>query len=66
MLSYAKVASSNAEPDSAPAWTSATSAPEVAPWTKPLLSVYGDVRQLTMGTSLPAGESGSSGTRQIP
>ena len=66
MPSYPKVAPPTAEPDSAPAWTSASSAPEAAPWIKPLLSVYGDVRQLTMGTSLPPGESGSGGTRHAP
>jgi hypothetical protein len=63
MPSYPKVATPTAEPDSAPAWTSASSAPEAAPWTKPLLSVYGDVRQLTMGVTPGAGESGFELTR---
>ncbi len=66
MPNHPKVATPTAKPDSAPACTSATSAPEFAPWTKPLLSVYGDVRQLTMGTSPPAGESGNAGTRRAP
>lgn len=65
MLSLPKVASPTAEPDSAPGRTSASSAPS-ARWKKPVLSVYGDVRQLTMGTSLPPGESGSGGTRHAP
>ncbi len=63
MLSHPEVATPTAEPDSAPAWTSASSAPQVALWVKPVLSVYGDVRQLTMGLSLPAGESGNEGSR---
>jgi hypothetical protein len=31
-----------------------------APWTKPVLSVYGDVRQFTMGPTPGVGESGNS------
>ncbi len=66
MPSYLKVATPTAETDSAPASTSTSSAPQVAPWAKPVLTVYGDVRQLTMGTSPPAGESGNVGTRRAP
>jgi hypothetical protein len=33
------------------------SLPAVSSWSKPVLSVYGDVRQLTMGTSPGMGES---------
>jgi hypothetical protein len=32
-------------------------------WSKPVLTVYGDVRQLTMGLSNPPGESGNPGAR---
>lgn len=31
-------------------------------WIKPVLSVYGDVRQLTMGPTPGVGESGGPGT----
>lgn len=34
-----------------------------APWKQPRLETFGDLRQLTMGLSLPAGESGNPGTR---
>lgn len=30
-----------------------------ASWTKPVLTVYGDVRELTMGSSPATGESGN-------
>lgn len=63
MPSCPKVAIPTAEPDSAPAWTSASSAPQVALWVKPALTVYGDVRQLTMGVSVAPGESGFEGSR---
>lgn len=63
MPSHPKVAVPPAEPDSAPAWTSESSPPQLMPWAKPVLSVYGDVRQLTMGLSLPPGESSNEGTR---
>lgn len=63
MPSHPKVATPLAEPDSAPAWTSESSPPQLTPWAKPVLSVYGDVRQLTMGVSPGIGESGHEGTR---
>lgn len=38
------------------------STPPTSAWTKPVLSVYGDVRRLTMGPTPNVGESGSPGT----
>lgn len=63
MPSPPKVAVHNAETSTAQAVTCETSAPPAAPWRKPRLCVYGDVRQLTMGVSPGLGESGNELTR---
>lgn len=51
------------QPDAGPVRVSGPATPG-APWEKPVLSVHGDVRQLTMGVSTPPGESGNEGSRR--
>lgn len=41
-------------------------APARPVWSRPLLTVHGDLRELTMGQSLPSGESGQPATRRPP
>jgi len=62
MLNCPKVESPPAEPESGPAQTSEAAGAPGAGWAKPTLRAYGDLRQLTMGTSPNPGESGEPGT----
>ncbi|MEO7974691.1 MAG: lasso RiPP family leader peptide-containing protein [Thermoanaerobaculia bacterium] len=57
-------ASSPVPPDSAPVPDGSACSGAVLRWTKPVLSVHGDVRELTMGVSNPPGESGNEGSRR--
>ncbi|MEO7795193.1 MAG: hypothetical protein ABIV06_10505 [Thermoanaerobaculia bacterium] len=52
----------SAQPPSGPELACAGVAPQGTRWTKPILTVYGDVRQLTMGPTPSSGESGNPGT----
>lgn len=58
MLTCPKVETPLAEPDSGSAQTCRAGESQVRTWSKPALVSYGDVRQLTMGVSTGAAESG--------
>ncbi len=58
MLNCPKVVNPLAAPETGPAQTSAAAEARLSGWTKPVLIAYGDVRQLTMGVSTGAAESG--------
>ena len=58
MPSRPQVGVPHTQPAPGPALTSNASASRAPLWTKPVLSVYGDVRQLTMGLSPGVTESG--------
>ncbi len=65
MQSRPKIRNRFDQPASGPARASEAAAALVPHWTKPVLSVYGDVRQLTMGPTPGSGESGFPGTLQL-
>ncbi|MEO8277850.1 MAG: hypothetical protein ABI639_16670 [Thermoanaerobaculia bacterium] len=63
MQSRPNVEDASAKPVPGAAQTSGAAVSLAPEWKKPLLSIYGDVRQLTMGASPTTGESGNPAFR---